>query len=202
MARKRIDWEAIEKEYRLGQKSMRTLAVEYNVNVSNISRRAKKYLWSQDKSDEIRQRTQAAIVASDRNIPTPQDIDVAVQTNKQVILSHRKSIGKTQELVDLLSSQLDDAARNRAELEGQVDGECRKKEGGIDYQKRHRLRRALSLPAHASVLRDLSTAQKNLVALERQAFNLDDKGHSTTDCDNVEKININFVTPIDIADGN
>lgn len=35
--------------------------------------------------------------------------------------------------------------------------------------------KAISLPSHAGVLRDLSTALKNLVPLERQAYNIKDE---------------------------
>ncbi|MNG38877.1 hypothetical protein D3C84_1267350 [compost metagenome] len=34
--------------------------------------------------------------------------------------------------------------------------------------------KAVSLPLHAGVIRDLSTALKNLIPLERQAYNLDE----------------------------
>jgi hypothetical protein len=50
--------------------------------------------------------------------------------------------------------------------------------------------KAVSLPTHAGVLRDLSIAQKNLIYLERQAFNLNDK----EDADPVEKIQLEFIT--------
>lgn len=94
--RKQIDWEAIEKQYRMGQKTMRALADEFGVNVSNISRRAKKYEWVQDKSEEVRQRTNATLVAQQgRNTPTPEDVEVAVRTNVEVVRQHRKLIGRT-----------------------------------------------------------------------------------------------------------
>jgi len=36
--------------------------------------------------------------------------------------------------------------------------------------------RAVSLPMHSGVIRDLSVAQKNLIGLERQAFGITDNG--------------------------
>lgn len=183
--RKKYDWEAIEREYRMGQKSLRTLSDEFGPTPAGISKHAKTHGWIQDKTKEVREKTQAALlteqVDKDVNSPTQEDIERAVRSNVQVIKSHRKSIGKSQALVDLLSSQLEDAATNRDEFETQIDGECVKADGGINYQKRNRLRKALSLPSHAAVLRDLSTAQKNLIALERQAFNLNETDDTHND---------------------
>lgn len=176
------DIEAIGKEYSLGQKSVRTIAREFNCSPGSISKWAKKHGWVRDKSEEVRKKTQAALITetpdgnTHGNTPTPEDVERAVLTNVHVIKAHRKSIGNSQRLVDLLSSQLKDAAGNRDELEAKIEAECEKPDGKTDYQKRNRLKKAVSLPAHAAVLRDLSTAQKNLIALERQAFNLTDKG--------------------------
>jgi hypothetical protein len=47
MDKKIVDWASIEKEYRTGQASMRALANKYRINVSSISRRAKRRGWAQ-----------------------------------------------------------------------------------------------------------------------------------------------------------
>jgi hypothetical protein len=181
-SRKKPDWEAIERQYRLGQKSMRVIADEYGVNVSNISRRAKRDGWVQDKSDEIRQRTNASLAAQqERNTPTREDIEVAVQTNRQVIINHRKSIKSGQHLVDLLHSQLQQAAEHRAEIEDEIFDATQGEDGKPDLKRRNAMLKAVSLPAHVGTLRDLSTALKNLVALERQAFNIDSQSSGDTD---------------------
>ena len=187
--RKKHDWEAIEREYRMGQKSLRTLADEFGLSASSISRRAAKYKWVQDKATEIRVKTQAGLIAQQKtqqslqcngkrnavapdtgNPPTSDDIERAVRTNIEVIKSHRKAIGRNQRIVDLLASQLEVAAQTRDELSKEIDTETA--EDKTAY-RRAQLKKAISLPAHAAVLRDLSTAQKNLITMERQAFNLD-----------------------------
>lgn len=62
------------------------IASEFGVNVSGVSRRAKKYGWIQDKSLEVQQRTNAALIAQqERNTPTREDVNVAVMSNVQVI---------------------------------------------------------------------------------------------------------------------
>jgi len=174
--RPKYDWEAIEREYRIGQKSMRTIADEYGPNASNISRRAKKHGWVQDKSEEVRDKTSATLIAQqERNTPTREDIEKAVQTNVQVIRGHRQSIGNGLKLVAMFNEQLKDVADNRESYEDEVESETADggKDGKPNYQRRNRLMKAISLPAHASILKDLSFTLKSLIPLERQAFNLD-----------------------------
>lgn len=163
----------------MGQKSMRTLATEFEVNVSNISRRAKKEGWIQDKSQEIKQRTNAALVAQrGRNTPTQEDIDKAVGTNIEIVTSHRKDIKESRSLVQLFQSQLRNAATNRDEIEGAIIDDTKGPDGENkpEIKRRNRMLKAVSLPAHAGVLKDLSVAQKNLIYLERQAYNLNESG--------------------------
>ena len=40
--RKQIDWEAIEKEYRMGAKSMRTIAVQFNTTAGTKKPRGRR----------------------------------------------------------------------------------------------------------------------------------------------------------------
>lgn len=184
MSKSGADWEAVERDYRMGQLSLRALSEKHGVSASSISRRATKYGWVQDASQEVRERTRAALlvqaddcntdcnsVAVERNTPTREDIAVAVQTNIEVISRHRKDIAKGQTLVALLFGQLNEAAEHRSLIEEAINDEC-----GDDRTtvRRTAMLKAVSLPSHAVVLRDLSTALKNLIPLERQAFNLDE----------------------------
>lgn len=176
---KKFDWDAIEKEYRMGQKSLRTLSSEFGPTPAGISKHAKSHGWVQDKTHEVRSKTRAALltdkVDNTVNTPTPADIDRAVRSNVQIIREHRHDIKKGRELVSLLSSQLEVAAGNRETIESDIY-EDTKGDKKIDSKRRNAMMKAVSLPAHAGVLRDLSTALKNLIPLERQAFNIDDQG--------------------------
>jgi hypothetical protein len=68
---------------------------------------------------------------------------------------------------------LREAATIRDELENTIKEAT---VGDKDTNRRRAMLRAISLPTHARVLRDLSVAQKNLISLERQAYNLDEDG--------------------------
>jgi hypothetical protein len=185
MSAKKVDWEAVESEYRVGQLSMRALATKHNCTAAAISKKAKEKSWVKDATQEVRERTRAALIAQTGkeddsvngvntvNTPTREDVAVAVQTNLAVIKRHRKDIGQGQEIVSLLMGQLIDTAVNRESIENDIEIETKDDDNG---QRRYRMNKAISLPSNAAVLRDLSTAMKNLVALERQAFNLDEAG--------------------------
>lgn len=187
--RKPIDWQAIEREYRVGQLSLRALASKHSTTPGAISKKAKAKGWVQDASQEVRERTRAAMikapavektaketldgnsVSNGGNTPTQEDIEVAVQTNLAVISRHRRDISHGHRIVGLLFQQLEEAAQNRDEIEGAIAEECADDHTG---QRKGRMLKAISLPVHAGVIRDLSTALKNLIPLERQAYNLDE----------------------------
>ena len=190
--RKQYDWEAIEREYRLGQKSMRTLAEEFGPNVSNISRRAKKEGWVQDKTDEVRQRTNATLLAQQqRNTPTEDDIETAVRTNVEVITGQRIRIGKGQELIGILFDQLKEAAENRDEIEEAIIEETKGfgEDGKPQYRRRNLMLKAVSLPSHAGVAKNLSSAIKDLNTQERIAFNIDERSGEESIEDLIRRVN-------------
>jgi hypothetical protein len=184
MKAKKVDWDAVEREYRVGQLSLRALASKHDCTAAAISKKAKEKRWAKDATQEVRERTRAALIVhaadneesvntvnSSVNTPTREDVAVAVQTNLAVIKRHRKDIGQGQEIVSLLMGQLIDTAVNRESIENDIEIETKDDDNG---QRRYRMNKAISLPSNAAVLRDLSTAMKNLVALERQAYNLDE----------------------------
>lgn len=155
--RNNIDWEGIEKEYRTGVKSLRTIANEYGTYHLKIQRKAKEQDWVRDKSEEVRQKTRAALIASEkcaknrarkRATPTKKDIEIAVQTNIKVIRGHRKTLKIGQDLIASLLAQLADVAKSKP-------------------------KDAKPVRTHAGIVKDLAIAAKNFIPLERQAFNLD-----------------------------
>lgn len=187
MTAKKIDWEAIEREFRVGQLSLRALATKHECTAAAISKKAKEKGWVRDATAEVRERTRAALLTAPRkeeakvnsvnatvNTPTQEDIEVAVQTNLQVINRHRRDIAKGHGLVSMLFQQLESAAQEREDLENLIEEETKDDDSSL---RRNRMLKAISLPTHAGVLRDLSTALKNFIPLERQAFNLDEQEH-------------------------
>lgn len=188
MSKPTIDWEAVEREYRVGQLSLRALATKHGCTAAAISKKAKEKGWVRDATTEVRERTRAALLTEPRknneggvngvntavNTPTQEDIEVAVQTNLQVISRHRRDIAKGHDIVSMLFMQLEQAATCREEIENLI---CEETQEDDNARRRSQMLKLVSLPSHAGVLRDLSTALKNLIPLERQAYNLDEQQH-------------------------
>lgn len=129
-ARRRADWEAIERDYRTGQFSDQELADKHGNVVSRqaISKRAKVQGWQKDLSREVRQATKAKLIAEQvaekvagevaervakSGNATVQAVLAAAETNKQVILGHRRDIAKVHDLTMTLVGNLEEAANEK-----------------------------------------------------------------------------------------
>lgn len=177
MSKPTIDWEAVEREYRVGQLSNRMIAEKHGISDTAIRKRAKAQGWSKDLTEKVRQEVRSQLVRAEVRTPSVSDrevIEVAAATGAQVVRTHRKDIRTAADIVGLLMGQLLDAASNREELAEAIEEETANDETG---HRRAKLYRAISLQSHAAIVRDLSTAAKNLVQLERQAYNLDEQQH-------------------------
>jgi hypothetical protein len=185
--RKKIDWEAVEREYRAGQLSIREIGREYGVSAPAITKKAKKERWNRDLSNQVRKAVNAKLVNTEVNksnasVNEAEVVEAAAERGAEVIRLHRKDINHGRTLVGLLMGQLEEAATNRDEIEDAIEDETA---GDSNVKRRNQMLRAVSLPGHAGTIRDLSTAMKNLIALERQAFNLDEKQGPVSDLESV-----------------
>lgn len=177
MADNKPDWESIHNEYRAGQLSNVMLGKKYGVSEGMIRKKAKAENWQKDLAGAVREKVKEKLVREEVRAPNARDkeiVEVAANTGADVVRRHRRDIAKGHGLVSMLFQQLESAAMSREDLENLVEEETKDDENG---QRRNKLMKAVSLPTHAAVLRDLSTSLKNFIPLERQAFNLDDQEH-------------------------
>ena len=173
------DWEAIKRMYRAGTPSVRAIASKNNISEGAIRKRAKEFGWQRDLTDEVRAAAKARLVRTEVRNPYAQDevrtkseiVDSAAEALVQVVRSHRKDIAAGRMLVQTLLGQLMGVVENRECFESIIEVATAEDE---NPQRRAMMMKAISLPVHASTIRDLSQAMKNMIALERQAFNLTD----------------------------
>ncbi len=122
-----IDWEAIERQYRLGTKSNKQLAEEYGVEPSSIGRRAKSHGWIQDKAKDVEvTRNSLLIQASSGNAnpnatPNATEIKVAAQASADVVLSHRVSLKRQAAIEEKLFQHLEAAIDKMGSIEELFD---------------------------------------------------------------------------------
>lgn len=179
-ARAAPDWESIEKHYRAGVLSVREIASLYEVTEGAIRKHAKKNAWERDLTAKVQAKARDELVRNEvrtayakaDGVRTEQEIITeAAMTVVQVVREHRQAIAAGRNMAAMLMDQLLDAATHRPELEAIAEEVTVEDKTAERYNK---LMRAVSLGAHASILKDLATAVKNYVGLERQAFNVPD----------------------------
>jgi hypothetical protein len=139
-----VDWDAIKKNYRVGLFTLRQLGKLHGAHYTAIGRRAEKEQWAKDLTEEVRDRTRVALLSgSTESYNKETAVAAAVETNLAVLRDQKTSIGRGQKIVTQLFADLRSAGEE------------------------------IALPQKAAALGALATALKTLIALERQAFNLD-----------------------------
>ena len=184
--RKQFDWEAIEKEYRAGQLSIREIGRQLGPAAQTIIDRAKRKGWTRDLSSKVKQSIKAKLIKADTDTSTDKKADKGVSVDKDnatsekdiidtasdrgvsVILLQRQDINKLKKEEQRI---LDDLGDNPTKLYlAQYQGKIIKKTVG------------LTVSEQASALQALANVQHKRIALERQAFGLDDdKGEGVND---------------------
>ncbi len=178
----RADWEAIERDYRVGSLSIRELAKQNGLSDTAIRKKAKEQHWDRDLAGKVRAKANAQLVRvslRDANPETEQQtIDNAASQQVAVVLGHRTIIGRLNGIVNLLADQLEEAALNRTELEQEIEVLTAADESP---KRRNTLMKAVSLGSHSTTLVNLTSAAKTVQQLERQAFNISDEPAAPSD---------------------
>jgi hypothetical protein len=174
------DWERIEADFRAGVLSLREIAAkDGNVTEGAIRKRAKKDDWVRDLAAKIRARAddmvrRAAVrTGTQSKPPTEGEVVVSYATLiTQVRQEHHVTIERARNLVSKLMGELEDQTDNR-ELFAQL-GDILRSPDEHGNDKRHEIyAKVMSLPSRVGSVKALTDALKNLIALEREAYNLD-----------------------------
>lgn len=181
-----IDWVAIERQYRLGTKSNTQLATEFGASVSSIGRRATGHGWIADKSEEVAATTNSLLIqiasgnANPNATPSALEIKAAAQTNVDVVLSHRRDIKRSRELMKGLLGELEVTTANRAlfeQLGELLDESGPDANGNWKADKRNELyAKVISLSGRVDNSKKVVEMLEKLIKLERQAFGIADEG--------------------------
>ena len=151
--RKPIDWEAVEREYRAGQLSIREIARNAGCAKFSIERRAAKMEWTRDLTNAVRLETKRKVmIAVAKEVAaghTPAIIEAASNRGAEVLTNQIKRIQDQYELIDSV---------NRKIKEEDLAG------GGLEPRD------------VGALINNCSAALARLIPLERQAFNITDGG--------------------------
>lgn len=181
-ARKRIDWEAIERDYRTGKFTLRELESKHGAENSTIARRAAKGGWSKDLATAVRQATNAKLIAAavQQECSTAQQnaattVLAAAELNKQVILQHRTELQAARQLAMDLLAEVKQAALldEHQELLAQILAGSGA--NPVDEaQCRQAVQKALATGSRVSSVKALAETLTKLHSGERVAFGLND----------------------------
>ncbi|CAI8817174.1 hypothetical protein PUP68_11985 [Pseudomonas chlororaphis] len=191
MTTKQPDWEAIERAYRAGALSIRTIAERNGISDTAIRKKAKASGWNRDLSEQVRKEVRNKLVRGevrDEQCANPEHdaeiIEEAAEEGATVVRSHRRDIRKATNLANLLMDDLLMTIQKRDEIEDAIVDETSE---DTNSMRRGSMLAAVGLPSNAKTLFQLSSAMKNLQVLERQAFGLDEK-EKTDDADELSKL--------------
>lgn len=185
MTIKQPDWEAIERAFRAGVLSVREIAAAHEVSHTAINKRAKRDGWDRDlkakikaKADALVSRREVSTEVSSKQAETEREI---IELNAEVIanirMAHRGDISRsrrlTNKLLDELESLTDEQGTIKELIDQLKDGDHEDGEAMADVLVL--AKKMSALPARTKTMKELAETLKTLVALERQAYDLDVK---------------------------
>lgn len=157
------DWESIEKDVRAGILSLREIARKHSCPESSIRFRMKEGKWQRDLSGKIKQRAQQKLLRAElrkSNVKEEDVIEENAETVAAVLLLERKDIKNLRELETQLINEI---KNNPTKLYiTQYQGQIIEKVVGLTAAER------------AMAANNLANVQHKRIALERQAFGIDD----------------------------
>ncbi|WP_145532058.1 hypothetical protein [Yersinia kristensenii] len=182
------DWEKIEAEYRAGLFSVREIATRQSISHTAINKRAKAEGWERDLNAKIKAKADAIVskrevskqVSTEKVISERQLIEANAEVIANVRMEHRGDIRRAREITNALFDELGaecadiEALRKLGELMLQPDENRRDRLNEV-YQS------IIALPERVKSVKALSDALKNLISLERQAYNLDEAAKDPDD---------------------
>lgn len=176
--RRNIDWDAVARDYRLGQFTLREMAEKHGCSHQAIAKRAKEHGWTQDLGEQIKQATNAKLVANLVNQQVASGgqavanvVLAAAEINTNVILGHRKGLNEITQVRNMLLAQVGQAAANLPDLAEVIEMVRNPDDNGMD-RANDALRKALGRSALIDDLKKLAEVDEKVRKGEREAFNI------------------------------
>lgn len=150
--KKVIDWDAVEREYRAGQLSLREIGRLHDVSDTAIRKRAKVEAWLRDLGTRVSSEISARLVHAPltKRKHEREVIDDAAARGVDVVLQHRATLARLHDIMHSLFNR----------LERHINGETGMLAKG---------------ETSGALLETLSRTLVRVIDKERQAFNLDIK---------------------------
>lgn len=196
-ARKRVDWEAVHRDYRTGKFTLRELATKHGGTHQAIAKQAKTKAWTQDLGEQIRQATNAKLVAAlvDKEVAkggqeVATTVLVAAELNKQVILAQRARVAEATSVAMGMLSELQAASTRQDQLQ-ELFEQLNDGLSGIELASAQaQFRDFMRLHSRIGSVHKLMDALAKAQTIERQAFALDDDDGKPPPADPIDWANL------------
>lgn len=180
--KKRTDWEAVERDYRATNLTLRELADKHGCKHSAIANQAKRKGWTRDLDGAVKAATTAALIehAVTKNVTKcEQGVTTVVlamaEVNKQVLLSHRDRLTELADVIDF--------AKGVVRTQGATITD---------------IKEAVAL---VQAVNGLATATKTLIEKERENYKLNDASAEVPKIGNgyAQRIELDFSDVVDVV---
>lgn len=177
-----VDWERIENDYRAGVLSLREIAEKNSgTNHTAIARKAKSEGWARDLAARIKSKANDLVtrqsvtktVTAEQLVTDSQIVDANAQVIADIRLAHRSDIRRGRAISMALFRELEVQTGDVAALAMLGELMAAPDDKGVD-KLRDLYLKVISLPSRTDTMKKLSETLKNLIALERQAFGIED----------------------------
>lgn len=184
-----IDWEAVELHYRSGIRSLKDIGAEFGVSDAGIIKRAKRDSWTRDLAAKIKAKADAKVsaaavsarVSEQRAANENQIVEANAELQARVRREQRTDISRSRKLVMTLLTELELQTDNvvlleqLAELLYDQGDETTKAQQDAQAKRMELFQKVISLGGRTSTMKSLAESLKTLVALEREAFGIDER---------------------------
>ena len=179
--KKPVDWDAVAIDIRAGILTDREIGAKHGRSHGAIQQYAKKHGIERDLTTRIQHKTKAKLAKAQLAKETSQEraklteeqtIEIAAEAAATIVIKQQGRIGRHLRLSESLLSELESQTIDRTLYEQLGELMAAPDENGID-RLNELYRKILSTPSRIDSHKKAVETEKTLVALERQAFNLD-----------------------------
>lgn len=181
-----VDWEAVEREYRAGIRSLRDIGEQFGVSNPAIVKRAKRDGWERDLSAKIHAKAESLVskqlvstlVSTQTNVSERQIVEANANLLADTVLNQRTDIKRAMNIVVGLWNQIE--AEGDYTEEFRRVGELMRNENDFGEDKLNDMYfAAIGMPQRVKSVKLLADALKVLIELQRKVLRIDEKSEPT-----------------------